>query len=84
MASSHTPIHYAVCASIFQRDVLPVKPTVIYNGFAVDAYLEKRFRRKELKRLAYVGRFQPGENVELVLRLFESADSILQSIANGS
>ncbi|MBK8923720.1 MAG: glycosyltransferase family 4 protein [Saprospirales bacterium] len=57
-------------AGIFHRDVLSIKPKVIYNGFATGAYLEKRFLRPELRRIAYIGRLHPGKNVELVLRLF--------------
>lgn len=57
-------------AGIFRRDILPVEPKVIYNGFVTDTYLEKRFLRQELRRIAYIGRLHPGKNVELVLRLF--------------
>lgn len=58
-------------ASIFQKVVLPVQPKVIYNGLDVRAFLEKRSKRADLRRLAYIGRLQPGKNVELVIRLFK-------------
>lgn len=57
-------------AGIFHQDVLPIKAKVIYNGFVTDTYLENRFLRQELRRIAYIGRLHPGKNVELVLRLF--------------
>lgn len=57
-------------ASIFHKVVLPVQPRVIYNGFDVHAFLQKRSKRTALRRMAYIGRLQPGKNVELVIRLF--------------
>lgn len=57
-------------AAIFRRDVLPVQPKIIYNGFDVRQFLEKRTQRNALRRMAYIGRLQPGKNTDLVLRLF--------------
>lgn len=58
-------------AGIFHRVVLPVSPKVIYNGFAVERFLDKRSTRNRLHRMAYIGRLQPGKNADLVLRLFD-------------
>lgn len=58
-------------ANIFQKVVLPLQPKVIYNGFDVHAFLEKRSHRTTLRRMAYAGRLQPGKNAELVIRLFK-------------
>ena len=58
-------------ASVFQRKVLPVKPRVVYNGFSVEKFLQKRALRSGLRRMAYIGRLHTGKNVELVFRLFE-------------
>lgn len=58
-------------AGIFQREVLPIEPTVIYNGFDLDRFLDKRWLRARLRRMAYAGRLDPGKNVHLVIRLFE-------------
>lgn len=59
-------------ASVFQKVVLPVQPRVIYNGFEVQKFVEKRSRRTVLRRMAYIGRLQPGKNVEMVIRLFKA------------
>lgn len=58
-------------ANIFKRDALPVEPTVIYNGFNLSQFREKRWLRAQLRRMVYVGRLDRGKNVPLVIRLFE-------------
>ncbi len=58
-------------ADIFQREVLPVEPRVIYNGFHLSKFLEKRWLRARLRRMAYIGRLEHGKNAHLVIRLFE-------------
>ncbi len=58
-------------AAIFHKKVLPVWPKVIYNGFEMDRFLEKRTLRPDLRRMAYAGRLHTGKNVDLVIRLFE-------------
>lgn len=58
-------------ASIFRRDVLPVMPSVIYNGFDLEEFLKSRHARTGLHRMGYAGRLQPGKNADLVIRLFE-------------
>lgn len=58
--------------SIFQKEVLPLQPELIYNGFEVNTYLKKRHLRTQLKRIAYIGRLHSGKNVHLVIRLFNS------------
>lgn len=58
-------------ASIFNRVVLPVSPKVIYNGFDVNRFWDKRWQRTQPGRIAYAGRLQPGKNADLVLRLFD-------------
>lgn len=58
-------------AGIFRREVLPVEPKVIYNGFDLTRFLEKRWLRARLRRMAFAGRLDPGKNVHLVIRLFE-------------
>lgn len=58
-------------ADIFRRDVLPVRPRVIYNGFHLSRFLEKRWLRARLRRMAYIGRLDAGKNAHLVIRLFE-------------
>ena len=57
-------------AGIFQIEVLPLAPKVIYNGFDTENFLARRYRRTSLRRMAYVGRLHTGKNVDLVLRLF--------------
>ena len=59
------------CARIFRRDALPVQPRIIYNGFELSGFLEKRLLRTKLTRIVYAGRFDPGKNVDQVIRLFE-------------
>lgn len=69
-----TPVFVAnsqYSASVFRRLVLPVSTKVIYNGFDVRRFLEHRSARTELRRMAYIGRLQPGKNAHLVIRLFE-------------
>lgn len=58
-------------AGIFERDALPVPPKVVYNGFELSRFLEKRWLRANPRRMGYVGRLDPGKNVHLVIRLFE-------------
>lgn len=58
-------------ADIFERDALPVRPKVVYNGFNLSQFLEKRWLRANLRNMAYVGRLDHGKNVHLVIRLFE-------------
>jgi glycosyltransferase involved in cell wall biosynthesis len=58
-------------AAIFQRQVSPINPKVIYNGFATSAFTTHRHQRKQLKKMAYIGRLNIGKNPELVIRLFE-------------
>ncbi|MBK9335338.1 MAG: glycosyltransferase family 4 protein [Lewinellaceae bacterium] len=58
-------------ANIFERDVLPIRPKVVYNGFDLSRFLEKRWLRARLRRMAYIGRLEHGKNVHLVIRLFE-------------
>lgn len=60
-------------AGIFERDALPIRPKVIYNGFELSRFLEKRWLRARLRRMAYIGRLDHGKNVHLVIRLFEEA-----------
>lgn len=60
----------AYSADIFNRQVLPVRPQVIYNGFEIQKFLEKRSLRSALRKIGYAGRFHTGKNVELVIRLF--------------
>ncbi|MFN7116806.1 MAG: glycosyltransferase family 4 protein [Saprospiraceae bacterium] len=62
--------HYS--AAIFKKQVLPIKPIVIYNGIHLNNFLIKRHLRIEPKRIAYAGRLHTGKNVDLVIRLFES------------
>ncbi|TNE54869.1 MAG: hypothetical protein EP344_13975, partial [Bacteroidetes bacterium] len=59
-------------AGIFDRKVMPVHPRVIYNGFDVERFWAHRSKRTRLRRIAYIGRLQPGKNTELVLSLFEA------------
>ncbi|MBL7775301.1 MAG: glycosyltransferase family 4 protein [Saprospiraceae bacterium] len=59
-------------AGIFRREVLPIQPRVIYNGFHLSQFLEKRWLRSRLRKLAYIGRFDTGKNTHLVIRLFEA------------
>jgi glycosyltransferase involved in cell wall biosynthesis len=58
-------------ADVFQKQVLPVRPQLVYNGFQAEAFLKKRKKRGKLRRLAFSGRLHPGKNVDLVFRLFE-------------
>jgi glycosyltransferase involved in cell wall biosynthesis len=58
-------------ADVFTRDVLPIYPKVIYNGFDLSRFLEKRWLRARLRRMAFIGRLAHGKNVHLVIRLFE-------------
>ncbi len=58
-------------ARVFRRDVLPVSPQVVYNGFDLSRFLPHRHWRTELRRMVYVGRLDPGKNVHLVIQLFE-------------
>jgi len=58
-------------ATIFRRDVLPLMPGVVYNGFLLEPFLSKRHLRNGLRRMGYAGRLQPGKNADLVIRLFE-------------
>ncbi|MFN0013929.1 MAG: glycosyltransferase family 4 protein [Saprospiraceae bacterium] len=58
-------------ADIFERDVLPVRPKVVYNGFDLSRFLEKRWLRSRLRKIGFVGRLAPGKNVHLVIQLFE-------------
>ena len=58
-------------ANVFRRDVLPLTPEVIYNGFSLEPFLAERRTRTNLKRMGYAGRLQPGKNADLVIRLFE-------------
>ncbi|MCS7035953.1 MAG: glycosyltransferase [Saprospiraceae bacterium] len=58
-------------AAIFERDALPLRPRVVYNGFDLQRFLQHRHRRMHLRRMAYVGRLDPDKNAHLVLRLFE-------------
>jgi len=58
-------------ADIFERDALPIRPKVVYNGFNLSRFLEKRWLRAKLRRMAYIGRLDAGKNVHLVLQLFE-------------
>jgi len=74
-------------AGIFERDVLPIQPKVVYNGFELSQFLEKRWLRARLRRMAYIGRLDRGKNVHLVIRLFEEAaanDSDLELHIAGS
>lgn len=57
-------------AVVFRKRVLRKKLNIVYNGFDVDSFLAKRHRRTELRRLAYIGRFHTGKNVDLTIRLF--------------
>lgn len=59
------------CAAIFERDALPLKPRVVYNGLPVQRFFAHRRKRSQLLRMAYVGRLDPDKNVHLVIRLFE-------------
>lgn len=67
-------------ADVFQKDVLPISPIIIYNGFHTDTFLAKRFLRPSLRRLAYIGRLHPGKNTELVLRLFEETAGMFPNL----
>ncbi len=58
-------------AAIFERDALPLKPRVVYNGFSLQRFLQHRHRRTHLRRMAYIGRLDPDKNAHLVIRLFE-------------
>ncbi len=58
--------------NIFHRQVLPVDPQVIYNGFKIDQFWQHRGKRSALHRIGYAGRLNTGKNVDLVIRLFES------------
>jgi glycosyltransferase involved in cell wall biosynthesis len=58
-------------ASVFMRDALPIPPRVVHNGFELSGFREKRHLRTQLKRMAYIGRFEKDKNVDLVIRLFE-------------
>ncbi len=58
-------------AAVFEREVLPLKPRVVYNGFHLWRFLPYRHRRTRLQRMAYVGRLDPDKNAHLVIRLFE-------------
>jgi glycosyltransferase involved in cell wall biosynthesis len=53
------------------RDALPIPPRVVHNGFELSGFREKRHLRTQLKRMAYIGRFEKDKNVDLVIRLFE-------------
>ncbi|GJM31914.1 MAG: hypothetical protein DHS20C18_09150 [Saprospiraceae bacterium] len=59
-------------SGIFNKKVLPVHPELIYNGFEVSTFLEKKHLRTKLKRIVYIGRLNRGKNVHLVIQLFES------------
>jgi glycosyltransferase involved in cell wall biosynthesis len=61
----------AYSAEVFMRDALPIRPTVVHNGFELSRFTEKRHLRTRLKRMAYIGRFDKDKNVDLVIRLFE-------------
>ncbi len=68
-------IHF-ICNSkhgigIFQNEVLNIPLQLIYNGFEIEDFLSKRHLRTHLKRMAYIGRFNPGKNVHLVIQLFQ-------------
>lgn len=58
-------------AAVFRRDALPLKPRVVYNGFPLQRFLQYRHQRTQLRRMAYIGRLDPGKNAHLVVRLFE-------------
>jgi glycosyltransferase involved in cell wall biosynthesis len=58
-------------AEIFQKEALPIAPQVIYNGFYLEQFLEKRWLRSQLRKMAYVGRIVKGKNAHLAIRLFE-------------
>ncbi|MFZ2901245.1 MAG: glycosyltransferase family 4 protein [Saprospiraceae bacterium] len=55
---------------IFQRDALAVPPVVIYNGFDLERFSQKRWLRSQLRRMTFIGRMDKGKNVPLVIRLF--------------
>lgn len=58
-------------ANMFRRQVLPIDPKVIYNGFTLQRFLDKRWLRTQPRRMAYAGRLHDGKNAHLVIRLFE-------------
>lgn len=58
-------------AQIFTREVLPEKPSIIYNGIQTTPFLAKSHRRVQLRRIGFAGRLYEGKNVDLVIRLFE-------------
>ncbi len=58
-------------AAVFTREVLPVRPSVVYNGFHLSRFLQYRHRRTRLRRMVFVGRLAPDKNAHLVIRLFE-------------
>lgn len=70
------PVHFVAnskySAKIFQAQVSPILPQVIYNGFEVDRFQPYLRQRKCLKRIGFAGRLNAGKNVDLVIRLFES------------
>ncbi len=55
---------------IFQNEVLNIPMQLIYNGFEIEAFWEKRHQRTKLKTMGYVGRLNPGKNVHVVIQLF--------------
>lgn len=59
-------------AGIFNRQVLPLQPLVIYNGYDVQRFAAQRRSRTQPLKMAYVGRLAVGKNVDQVIRLFES------------
>ena len=59
-------------AMTFQKNAIPVKPIVVYNGFDTAPLLAGRRRRTRLQRMAYVGRLAPGKNAELAVRAFNA------------
>ena len=58
-------------ASVFEKNVLPIRPRVIYNGLETDRFTAQKTLRTGLKRIGYAGRLANGKNVDLVIRLFE-------------
>ena len=62
-------------AAVFRKEVLPVQPQVIYNGFRVEDFASNRKKRTQLRKIGYAGRLHSGKNVELVIRLFEEIAS---------
>ncbi|MBK6620320.1 MAG: glycosyltransferase [Saprospirales bacterium] len=69
------PVHYIANSKhsgrVFHEEVMPVEPQVIYNGFELTRFTEKRWLRAKFRRMAYIGRFDRGKNAHLVIRLFE-------------